>query len=94
MYSHGIDGIEIPYAIENIEKIDQDIVGHATLFTTEGDSIIIAELKGRIRELLIDDYRRRSPGTFPELVMYSGSRQKQIDGDPFFTPRTGRPDPV
>jgi hypothetical protein len=75
MNSHSIDGIEIPYALDSIEKIDPDLVGHATLFIKKGGSIVIGELEGRIQELLIADYKKRSPEAFPEIIMYSGSRK-------------------
>ena len=74
MQNQSIDGVEIPYALNLIEKIDPDLVGHATLFTRRGDSIVVGEIQGRIRESLIADYRRRSPGALPEIIMYSGSR--------------------
>jgi hypothetical protein len=77
MNSDSIEGREIPYVLDFIEKIDPDIVGHATLFTRKGDSMVVGEIQGRIRELLIADYKRRSPNAFPELVMYSGSRVKE-----------------
>ena len=68
-----IDGMEIPYAIGAIEMIDPDIVGHATLFMHKGNSIVIAELEGNIRESLIADYKERRADTLPEIIMYSGS---------------------
>ena len=76
MKSDSIKGREIPYVLAFIENIDPDLVGHATLFTKKGGSMIVGEIQGRIRELLIADYKGRSPGAFPELVMYSGSRVK------------------
>ncbi len=69
-----IDGIEIPYALREIERIDPAIVGHATLFRERGDSYVIAELRGNVREALIADYRTRPRDSFPEIVMYSGSK--------------------
>jgi|GEM_PF-3214675 len=74
MNNNSFDGIEIPYALESIEQIDPGIVGHVTLFTKQGDSINLAERAKSIRELLIADYLQRSPETYPETVMYSGSR--------------------
>jgi hypothetical protein len=76
MNSHTVVGIEIPYALDRIAKIDPDLVGHATLFIKSGDSTIAGEIQGRIRELLIADYKKRLPNEFPELIMYSGSRLK------------------
>jgi hypothetical protein len=73
-----IDGIEVPYALDTIEMIDPDIVGRATLFTRRGDSIFISELEGKLRESLIADYRRRSPDSYPELIMYSGSTTEAL----------------
>jgi hypothetical protein len=76
MKQYAIDGVEIQYALDLIEKIDPDLVGHATLFTKHGNSIITGEIQGRIRELLIADYKRRPPESLPELLMYSGSRME------------------
>ncbi len=74
MKNQPIDGIEIPYALGAIEKIDPGIVGHATLFTHQGNLVVTAELRGNIRESLIADYNKRSRDASPEIIMYSGSR--------------------
>ncbi len=72
-HEYAVDGAEIPYRLELIEKIDPDLVGHATLFIRSGNAIITGTMDGNIRARLIADYRMRSGGVLPELIMYSGS---------------------
>jgi hypothetical protein len=73
--TYAVDGAEIPYKLELIEKIDPDLVGHATLFIRKGNAIVTGTMAGNIREKLIADYRMRGGGVLPELIMYSGSKK-------------------
>ncbi|HXX63696.1 MAG TPA: hypothetical protein VEO56_07855 [Bacteroidota bacterium] len=69
-----VDGIEIPYSLDQIRGIDPDLVGHATLFRQSGGPWeIVRHLDGRIRDLLLSDYYERTAEKFPEIIMYSGT---------------------
>jgi hypothetical protein len=75
MEDRTVEGIEIPYDLEHIKQIDPDLVGHATLFDVDRNPLgVVTHIEGRLRDLLVADFRRRPPEQFPKLIMYSGCR--------------------
>jgi len=75
MVTKSIEGIEIPYDLAHIRKIDPELTGHATIFRRRGEPWeVVRHVDGRLRDLLLADYEQRSPEQLPDIIMYSGCR--------------------
>lgn len=68
-----VEGVEIPYTLDRITELDPNLVGVATLFKhLKNETTVARRFEGRIRDLLVLDFRSRRPEEYPELIMYSG----------------------